>query len=119
MGIFKKLSDYLSKERQLADLVKIEDQLLSDLALDPASLRHAILARPKVRQQMTQMAARFGLTEAEITTPHWREMDLLNACQNCGEAKQCARFLNGKPTGFGPRDCPNAAAYGEIVADKR
>ena len=118
MTLFEKLSDYLRKERDLAELGKIEPHVLTDLAMDPAALRHAILSRPRVRAQMTQMAARFGLTEADITTPHWREMDLLNACQNCRGAKQCARFLDGKSTKFGVRDCPNGASYTEIADQK-
>ncbi|MEL7117274.1 MAG: hypothetical protein AAGP08_17110 [Pseudomonadota bacterium] len=119
MGIFEKLSEYLARERNLAEVQSMTERDLADLALELQALREAILARPKVREQMLEMAARFGLTEDDITHTHWREMDILNACQNCGDAKQCRRFLNGKSTNFIPKDCPNASAYGEIVAEKR
>lgn len=118
MGIFEKLSDYLARERDLAELESLVETDLADLALDPVELRRAVLARPRVREQMMAMAQRFGLTDDDITHLHWREMECLNTCQNCGESKQCARFLNGKSTEFGAFDCPNSSAYAEIAGEK-
>ena len=118
MGIFEKLSDYLAKERNLAELGSLVEQDLAELASDPNELRQAILARPRVREQMLAMAERFGLTEEDVTQPHWREMEVLHVCQNCASSKQCNRFLNGKSTEFRAMDCPNALTYAEVSADK-
>ena len=118
MGIFEKLNDYLERNRDLAELDALSDADLADFAASPADLRAAVLARPGVRAQLLAMVARYGLTEDDINAERWREQDVVLACQNCKDSKQCQRFLDGKRTSFLPEACPNAETYSQIAAEK-
>ncbi|KMW59192.1 hypothetical protein AIOL_004173 [Candidatus Rhodobacter oscarellae] len=118
MGIFEKLATYLAQRRELGELDAMADTELSDLALEPHALRQTILARPQLRRQVLGMAEKFGLTDEDISHPHWREMEILERCQNCDRPRACRWYLSGRATEFGPQHCPNAATYGEIAREK-
>ena len=67
------------------------------------------------RERMVFMAERFGVSENQINSEHWRAVDMARSCAQCGVAGSCERFRNGQSTGFEPAQCPNAPQFSELT----
>lgn len=97
----------------------ITEQDAADLGLDSSELRSFMRARPGMAQQITDMAARFGVAPSEVTHPRWRALEIMHECRTCGHARSCGRLLDGRPDGrFDVSDCPNAGRYRDIVNER-
>lgn len=114
--VFEKwLSDQKDK-----DFVSGMDSLAeADLGLARDELQTFMSNRSETRNQLLEMAERFGITEAEIEKERWRALDLTKACGNCSEVSACHRFLLGSGGADGADAfCPNAPAFREMAREK-
>lgn len=107
---FSKLVASLTRERVGAEHAR-------DLALGLGELRAQAEAGPEVYDRMTRMAERFGLAPADLSRHRWAQLDAARTCARCGDARACARWLNGGRSAFSPVTCPNAPLYAELAEE--
>lgn len=101
--------DFVSKMNSLAE---------ADLGLARDEMMTFMSNRPETRSQLVEMAARFGITEAEIDEKRWRALELTKACGHCSETKVCQRFLHGDgPVSEADKFCPNAGTFRQMSED--
>ena len=91
----------------------------ADLGLSRDDALTFLRARPGVSQQSADMAARLGLTEADIQKEHWRAVDIARACSQCKSSKSCANFLSGRQSDFTIEACPNFDRFVELAIEEQ
>lgn len=110
--ISRKLREFLARERSRAEIEAMSDAEVAELGFDRVDLQGLAASRPGMRGQMLRMAERFGLSEADVSRPRWRALEVAHACRTCQTAQACQRYLTGTGDGrFGPQDCANAQRY--------
>ncbi len=111
----KLVQRFLQQQRDDSELRRMDSLQENDLALNKSEVASLVHARQGVRDQLVEMARRFGVSEADIDKDRWRALEIVHACNNCAQSKSCYQFLlGGKNIGFKQNSCPNAAQYADL-----
>ncbi|MDP3525302.1 MAG: DUF6455 family protein [Hoeflea sp.] len=116
MNKLKKIFEQWLKNQHDRDFVRNMNSLAeSDLGMARDEMLTFMSNRPETRAQLVEMAARFGVSEAEIDAKRWRALELTKACGHCSETKVCQRFLHSDgPVSEADTFCPNAGTFREM-----
>jgi hypothetical protein len=94
---------------------KPSDIELQDVALSRSDFNALKKAPEGSRERMVFMAERFGLSESQLNSEHWRAVDMARTCAQCGVAGSCEAFRKGRSSHFEPAQCPNAPQFSELT----
>ncbi|MDZ7603235.1 MAG: DUF6455 family protein [Hoeflea sp.] len=116
MNKLRKIFEQWLENQHDRDFVRNMNSLAeSDLGMARDEMLTFMSNRPETRAQLVEMAARFGVSEAEIDEKRWRALELTKACGHCSETKVCQRFLHSDgPVSEADAFCPNAGTFREM-----
>jgi len=88
---------------------------LADMGLSRADYTMLSQSQPGTRARMEGIAARFGLSPADLDKDHGTLMEIAETCGQCPVARACHQGLAGKQK-FDELLCPNALNFLEMSA---
>ena len=110
-----RVSDWFSTDQDRDFIDNIKPWQEADLGRSRHDLSDLSKAPCDTRQKMEAMAAVFGLSPADISREHWREVDIARACGHCSNRRECSRFLrDGGSLDKARKFCPNYHYYEEM-----
>lgn len=113
-----RLHAMFQRRRDLNEMRDLTDRDLDDLGMTRGQIEDFARLPQDVPDRMRQMAAIFGLTEAQIKQQYDAYLDLTLTCGRCGHRGDCSKTLRHASAAT-PADasyCPNAAAYAVMAA---
>ena len=114
--ITSKVRQLLSRNRDRQFILAMSGSELADAGLSRADCDWVINAPADTRERMEAMARSLGLDPAEISRDRWRELEMGQACSQCGDVRTCRKFLDGKPVNEGPNTfCPNFQRFQDML----
>jgi hypothetical protein len=116
-AILEKIHRWVNEGRDAAYLAG-QGRAAPDLPIDRADARRLLNSRADVRERMTDMAGRFGLTAADIDQDWGTALEVSLACGACRSEKTCRKYLEGSSDAYPSEFCPNAAIYADLAAMK-
>lgn len=113
-----RLKEILEHRREHREIAQMDWRDLDDLGLSRGQLLQIVDTPEVVATRLAQMAARHGLTEAELDEYRQDYVQLLATCAHCPETGACAQFL-ADPTATADLAafCPNHADYAALAAN--
>lgn len=110
------MSGFMDVLRRLVLPERLSPADLEDLGLSAVDYEILLSGRPGARRRLVSMAARFGVSEAEIDRDRGIALEAAETCAQCRQSRGCQKALDGQ--GEMPRDaCPNAGLYRMLAAE--
>lgn len=111
-----KVRQMLARQRDRQFIMALGRSDLSDAGITPADRDWITNAPADTRECMEAMSRSLGLDPAEIGRDRWRELEMAQACSQCGDVRTCRKFLDGKPVNEGPNTfCPNFQRFQDMI----
>ena len=115
-SIVQRITSMLARDKDRQFILGLSGSELSDAGLSSSDRNWVINAPGDTRKRMEAMAQSLGLDPAEIGRDRWREMEMAQACGQCGDLRTCRKFLGGKPVSEGPNTfCPNFQRFQDLL----
>ena len=118
--MFERLRAIFDQWHELKEVAALSDRDLDDLGMTRGQMESFARMPRDVPDRMAQMAAIFGLTEAEIKRHYGEYLDMIETCAHCGSRRECTHALEHAGT-TDPEECgfcPNSDLYARKYARK-
>jgi hypothetical protein len=117
IALIKKLAGRKGQPANDTFLKTLNNHQQAEAGLHTADIGLFSFGAKDVKARMGAMAeARLGLMPLE----RWRELDMVQACQHCGNRRACRKWLNGDRDGIMTDSfCPNAGQYAELASNAK
>lgn len=98
--------------RDRAEIRSLTERDLDDLGLSKDELIVLVQTPEPVAVRQRKMAARFGLTDGDLSDSRHDLVAAVQRCRNCGATQECATYLaNPDLAADQATFCPNADTY--------
>lgn len=120
IALIKKLAGRFGQPADKAFLNTLNNSQRSEAGLHTVDIGLLSFGTKDIKARMGGMADAYGVQPDAISAERWRELDMVQACQQCGNRRACRKWLNGDRDGIMPDSfCPNAAQYAELARNAK
>lgn len=115
-SIVQQIRKMLARNRDRQFILGLNGSELTEAGVSASDRGWVINSPGDTRERMEAMAQSLGLDPAEIGRDRWREMEMGQACSQCGDLRTCRKYLDGKPVSEGPNTfCPNFQRFQDLL----
>jgi len=116
IALIKKLAGRLGQPANTTFLNTLKTHQQTEAGVQPAEVGLFSFGAADIKARMDGMAKAHGVQPGAVSAERWRELDMVRACQHCGNRRACRKWLNGERDGIMPDSfCPNAGQYAELA----
>ena len=112
----RKIQQMLERGRDRQFIVGLTAADYADAGISESDRGWISNAPSDTRERMEAMASSLGLDPSAISRDRWRELEMGQACSQCGDVRTCRKYLAGKPVSEGPNTfCPNFQRFQDMI----
>jgi hypothetical protein len=115
-SIVQQIRQMLAQNKDRQFILGLSGSELTETGLGASDRGWVINAPRDTRERMEAMARSLGVDPVEIGRDRWREMEMGQACSQCGDRRSCRKYLAGEPVSEGPNTfCPNFQRFQDLL----